>query len=221
MQFIQGLLIIILVPFIDYETYSTVKHFDDNSIVLEVKTNKDLPINKEVLCIAVNGDSMFEFYTQINARNENLLFIKRPQLDQLNLIEKRNFNRINCNIGFVASPVSISSKTIYNSDKKFTGLILNISGGGVLTETSLNLPVGMVFNFKLKLNAFVGCKVMVNRTISSPESNIFHSGCQFIDMDIESVKEISLYTFKEQLKQKRKDLNNIKMSQGGKSKNDE
>lgn len=221
MQFIQGQLIIILVPFIDYETYATVKHFDDNSIVLEVKTNKDLPINKEVLCIAVNGDSMFEFYTQINARNENLIFIKRPQLDQLNLIEKRNFNRINCNIGFVASPVSISSKTIYNSDKNFTGLILNISGGGVLTETNLNLPVGMVLNFKLKLNAFVDCKVIVNRTISSPKSNTFHSGCQFTDMDIESVKEISLYTFKEKLKQKRKDLNNIKMSQGGKSKNDE
>ncbi len=217
MQFIQGQLIIILAPFIDYETYAMVKHFDDNTVVLEVKTNKEVPINKEVLCIAVNDDSMFEFYTQISFRNEDMIFIKRPQQDQLSVIEKRNFSRINSNIGFVASPLSISNKTMINSDKKFTGLILNISGGGILTETNLNLPVSMVFGFKLKLNAFIDCKVMVKRTIASPESNTFRSGCQFIDMDIESVKEISLYTFKEQLKQKRKDLNNIRMTQGVKN----
>lgn len=221
MQFVQGQLIIILVPFLEYEIYSTVRHSDDNTVVLEIRTNKDVPLNKEILCIAVNGDNMFEFYTQIDVRNENLLFIKKPQQDQLNIIEKRNFNRVNCNIGFVASPVSINSMGMHNSDKKFTGLILNISGGGVLTETNLNLPVGMVFSFKLKLNVFIDCKVMVNRTISSAGSNTFHSGCQFIDMDIENVKEISLYTFKEQLKQKRKELDNIKISQGGKSKSNE
>lgn len=217
MQFIQRQLVIILAPFIDYEIYAMVKHFDDNTVVLEIKTDKDVPMNKEVLCIAVNGDSMFEFYTQINARNENLLFIKKPQKDQLNVIEKRSFNRVNCDIGFVASPISIGNKTILNSNKQFTGTILNISGGGVLTKTNLNLPVGMVFSFKLKLNTFIDCKVMVNRTIASSEPYTFHSGCQFIAMDLESVKEISLYTFKEQLKHKRKDLNNITMLQGGKS----
>lgn len=220
MQFVQGQLIIILVPFIDYELYANVKQYDENTIVLETKTITDLPVNKDILCIAVEDNNMFEFYSQVEVKEDNLIFVRKPLVDQLNVIEKRNFNRIGCNIGFIASPISINNKAILNSEKKFTGTICNISGGGILAETSLNLPVGMVFSFKLKLNFFIDCKVRVIRTIAS-EAGIFSSGCQFMDMDLDSIKAISFFAFKEQLKQKRKELNDLKLNKGGKSKSDE
>lgn len=215
MQFVQGQLIIILAPFIDYEIYANVKQFDKDTLVLETKTVTDIPVNKDILCIAVEDENVFEFYSQIDVKEENLIFIKRPLVDELNITEKRNFNRIDCNISFIASPISINNKSILNSGKKFTGYISNISGGGVLVESSLNLPIGMVFGFKLKLNFFIECKVRVIRTIAT-EDGIYHSGCQFVDMDLESVKAISLFGFKEQLKKKRKGLNSIKFAKGGK-----
>jgi c-di-GMP-binding flagellar brake protein YcgR len=220
MQFVHGQLIVILAPFMDYEIYASVKQFDKDTLVLETKTSTDLPVSKDILCIAVEDNNMFEFYSQIDIKEDNLIFIKKPQTNQLNVIEKRNFNRIDCNIGYIASPISINNKSILNSDKKFTGTIRNISGGGILAETSLNLPAGMVFSFKLKLNFFIDCKVKVIRTIAT-DDGIYHSGCQFIDMDLESIKAISLFGFKEQLKKKQKDLNNSKMTKGGKGKNHE
>lgn len=216
MEFVQGQLIIILAPFMDYEIYANVKQQDEDTLVLETKTSTDIPVNKDILCIAVEDDNMYEFYSQVDVKEDNLIFIRKPHVDQFNVIEKRNFNRIDCNIGFIAAPVSINNKTILNSDKKFTGNIRNISGGGILTETKLNLPVGMVFSFKLKLNFFINCKVKVIRTIPSANGE-YHSGCQFIDMDLDGVKAISLYAFKEQLKKKLKELNNLKTTKGGKS----
>jgi hypothetical protein len=209
MNLIQGQLIIILAPFMDYEIYANVKEIIDENIVLEMKADMEVPLDKEFLCIVVDNESVFEFYTQIDGRNGNLIFIKKPILGGYSAIEKRKFNRIDCNIGFVATPVSINNMRIQNNDKKFTGVIRNISGGGVMIESNLNLPTEMDFVFKLKLNFFIECKARIVRT-EEVGKNIYHSGCQFVDSPIESIKTISLYTFKEKLKQKRKELNQRK-----------
>lgn len=212
MQFVHGQLIIILTPFMGYEIYSNVLQFDSNTLVLETKTSTDIPVNSDILCIAIGDNSMFEFYSQVEVKDKNLLFVKRPVDNQLSVIEKRSFNRIDCRISFLAMPISINHISILNSDKKFSGTILNISGGGILAETKLNLPVDMVFSFKLKMNFFIDCKVKVIRTVKASEDDVYQSGCQFIDMDLESIKAISLYAFKEQLNKKREDLNMIKMT---------
>jgi hypothetical protein len=158
---------------------------------------------------------MFEFYTQIIARKDNNIFVKLPANNEYNTLEKRKFNRVDCTIGFVATPTLINNVVLRNSDKKFSGIIKNISGGGVMVETNLNLPIGMVFTFKLKLNFFVECKAKVIRTIAL-DKDTYESGCQFVDCSIESTKTISLYAFKEKIKQKIKELNQSKLHIGGK-----
>jgi hypothetical protein len=210
MDLIQGQLIIILAPFMDYEIYANVKRIMDDNILLEMKADTKVPLDKEILCIAVDDESVFEFYTKIIERNGNNLSIKRPKIHDYSAIEKRKFNRIDCYIGFVATPVSINNIPIQNKDKKFTGIIKNISGGGAMIETNLNLPTDMKFVFKLKLNFFIDCKAIIVRTEAAGK-DIYHSGCQFVDNSLEDIKNISLYAFKEKLRQKRKELNKRKL----------
>jgi hypothetical protein len=209
MNLVKGQLIIILAPFIDYEIYANIKQLNDEGIMLELRADMEVPVYKEILCIVVDEDNIFEFYTKVTAKNERFIFIKQPTDSEFNAIEKRKFNRVDCNIGFVATPISINNISIYNSDKKFTGVIKNISAGGVLIESNLNLPVDMTFIFKLKLNFFLDCKASVVRTATADKA-IYHSGCQFIESTIDNIKNISLYCFKEKLRQKRKELNNRK-----------
>ncbi|MDF2841290.1 MAG: PilZ domain [Clostridia bacterium] len=214
MNFDNGQLVIILAPFMDYEIYATVKQIMNENIILEMKADMEVPIGKEFLCIVVDNESVFEFYTQIDGRNGNYIFIKKPAVGGYSAIEKRKFTRVDCYIGFIATPTSINNIAINSKDKKFTGIIRNISGGGVMIESNLNLPKEMNFEFKLKLNFFMDCKAKIIRT-EEIGKDIYHSGCEFIDNSIENIKNISLYTFKEKLKQKRRELNQ-RIPKGGK-----
>lgn len=216
MDLVNGQLIIILAPFMDYEIYANVKQITDENIILEMKADMEVPVEKEILCIVVDNENIFEFYTQIVGKNGNFILIKKPEFDACSVIEKRKFNRVDCHIGFVATPISINNIPLVKSDKKFTGVIKNISGGGVMIESNLNLPVDMDIAFKLKLNFFIDCTARIVRT-EAVGKDYYHSGCQFIDNSIENIKIIALYTFKEKLKQKRKELNQRK-SIGGKDK---
>jgi hypothetical protein len=206
MKLIPGQLVIILAPYMDYEIYSSLRQFDDNSLVLEMKSSNEVPFNKDILCIVIDDANIFEFYTQVIAKDGNLLFVKRPELGEFSAIEKRKFNRVDYSIGFVASPIAIGNVPLANSDKKFTGMIKNISGGGVMIETDLKLPPEMTFAFKLKLNFFLDCKARVIRTIAT-EKNTYQCGCEFVDNSLENIKSISLFAFKEKLRMKRKELN--------------
>lgn len=207
MKFIQGQLITILAPFMDYEVYANVSQINDDSILLEMKTNTDIPFNKDILCIVVEEDNIFEFYTQVITKERNSILVRKPEVNEYSVIEKRKFNRVDCNIGFVATPISINNIPIPNSDKKFTGMIKNISAGGVLVESNLKLPEEMVFAFKLKLNFFLDCKARIIRTLPVENDTIYQSGCQFVDNNIDNIKTISFYAFKEKLAEKRKELN--------------
>lgn len=215
MHLMVGQLVIILAPFMDYEIYAKVAQVSEDSATIEMKTDSEIPFDREILCMAVEDENIFEFYTQAIAKDNNLVFIKLPERNGYTEIEKRKFSRVDCNIGFVATPVSINNIPIPNSDKRFNGIIRNISGGGVLIETNLNLPVGMVFSFKLKLNFFMDCKAAIVRTLPA-ENGVYHSGCQFVENNIDNIKTISMYAFREKLKQKRQELNQRKITKGGK-----
>lgn len=215
MQLAAGQLIIILAPYLDYEIYATIKQLKDDNIMLEMKTDVEIPFDREILCMAVEGENIFEFYTHVIAKKDKIIFVKLPEFDGYSAIEKRKFNRVDCRIGFVATPISINNIQLTNNDKKFTGTIRNISGGGVMIETSLNLPPEMVFAFKLKLNFFMDCKAKIVRTIALDKST-YQCGCEFVENTLENVKNISLFAFREKLKQKRRELNQRRTVKGGK-----
>ena len=58
--------------------------------------------------------------------------------------------------------------------KRFTGIIKNISAGGVMTQTNLDIPEDMEINFKLKLNYFMDCTAIVKRS-TKVQDNYFQA----------------------------------------------
>jgi c-di-GMP-binding flagellar brake protein YcgR len=191
----------------EQEIYTNVKHIGDGKINLTVKSANILKEGKEVLCIVIKELEIFEFYSHVEESFEKTAYITKPIKSDFSNVEKRRFNRMDCNIGFIGRPVMIHDIMITKSDKQFSGTILNISAGGVLIQTNLKLPDYMIFKFKLKLNYFLECTAMIKRTFETDADNIYNSGCEFIEMPFEDMKTISLFVFKEQLKNRRKELN--------------
>lgn len=206
MEFKQGQIVVILSPFTDSEAYGNINSINEDSLTLSVNPAGLLSEGWDILCIILDNTDVYEFYSKVNYVEGNNVAVKRPIGDGLITIEKRRFSRVDCEIGFVARPMLINNISVSKSGKTFLGKIKNISAGGVLAETNLCLPLNSVFSFKLKTNYFIDCVARVKRVIEVPDEKKFQLGCEFIDMKIEDIKTISMFTFKEQLKKKRKEF---------------
>jgi len=206
MEFKQGQIVVILSPFTDSEVYGNIKSISKETLTLSVNPTGLLSEGWDILCIILDDTDVYEFYSRINYLEGNNITVKRPKGEGLTTIEKRRFSRADCEIGFVARPMIINNISVSKSGKTFLGKIKNISGGGILAETNLCLPLNSVFSFKLKINYFVDCIARVKRVVEVPEEKKFQMGCEFIDIKIEDIKAISLFAFKEQLKKKRKEF---------------
>ncbi len=204
MEFRNGQFLVILSPFTDSEAYGYINSITEDSLILSVNPAGFLRNGWEILCIFLENDDIYEFYSEITYLEGNEIIIKKPIENKLNTIEKRRFARVDCEIGFVARPVTINNVSVGKLGKTFLGTIKNISAGGVLAETNLCLPVDSVFSFKLKTNYFIDCTAKVLRVNELPSEKKFQMGCKFVNMRIEDFKAISTFTFKEQLKKKRK-----------------
>lgn len=214
MEFKPGQLIVILSPFTDVEAYGNVKTIDNEFLTLSMNTAGLLKESWDILCIILDNTDVYEFYSKVNSLEGTNVVITRPIADELNVIEKRRFSRVNCEIGFVARPMLINNVSVEKLGKTFIGTIKNISAGGILAETNLCLPKDTVFSFKLKVNYFIDCIARVKRVTEVPDEKKYEMGCEFINMNIESIKAVSMFTFKEQLKRKRKDLYESVFKQG-------
>lgn len=210
MELKVGQLIVMLTAFVESESYGTVKMIMKDRILINVKGTVMIPKYSEVLCIVVAEDEMFEFYSTVEDIVGDSIFINYTPHAELSAVEKRKFNRIDCDIGFVGNLISYHGKSIIHMGKRFTGIIKNISAGGVMTQTNLDIPEDMEINFKLKLNYFMDCTAIVKRS-TKVQDNYFQAGCQFMGMNLSDVKEISMFVFKHQLKIIQKDLQRNKM----------
>ncbi len=208
MELILGQLVIILSPLLESEIFGNIKMINDDRIILNIKGAMRLTKFSEILCISVTENGTFEFYSKIEDIVNNTIFIAKPLQENFNIIEQRKFNRMDCEIGFVGSLLRYHDKSLISLGKRFSGTIKNISAGGLLLETNLDIPAGMVIGFKLKLQYFLDCTAIVKRTSKVEEPSTYQAGCQFVNMQLEDIKTISFYVFKEQLKIRQKKLKN-------------
>jgi c-di-GMP-binding flagellar brake protein YcgR len=205
-EFKLGQLVVILSPFTEIEIYGNIKFITDKTITLNIKTAGLLKEGWDILCLIIDETDAYEFYSKVEFLEGNTILIERPVEAGFNIIEKRRFNRVDCEIGFVGRPMLINNVSIAKSGKTFMGTIKNISAGGVLAETNLCFPTDMVFSFKLKVNYFIDCIAKVRRVSEVPNQKKYEMGCEFINLSVEDMKAIAMFTFKEQLKLKRKEL---------------
>lgn len=206
MEFKLGQFVVILSPFTEVELYGNIKFVSDRSLTLTIKTAGLLKEGWDILCIAIDDTEIYEFCSRVQYLDGGNIMIDRPGKNGMNVIEKRRFSRVDCDIGFVARPMFINNVSVEKLGKTFVGKIKNISAGGILAETNLCLPKDMVFSFKLKVNYFIDCVARVRRVNEVHVEKKYLMGCEFINMSVENIKSISLFTFKEQLKKRRNEL---------------
>lgn len=206
MNFRLDQLIIVLSPFTEVEVYGNIKFQSARSLTLAVKTAGLLKEGWDILCVVVDDGDIYEFYSRVEFIEGSNVMIEKPVQSGVVSVEKRRFNRVDCDIGFVARLMRINNVSVQKYGKTFVGTIKNISAGGILAETNLCLPVDLVFSFKLKINYFIDCTARITRVSEVPNEKKYLIGCEFIDMSLEDIKSISMFVFKEQLKKKRQEL---------------
>lgn len=206
MEFKQGQMIVILSPFSDVEIYGNITNIRPGALALTVKTAGLLKEGWDISCLVFDDADIYEFYSRVMAVDGVRVIIEEPLIEGLSTIEKRRFSRVDCNIGFVARLMFINDISVEKMSKTFIGRIKNISAGGMLAETNLCLPKDTIFTFKLKLSYFIDCIVKIRRVSEIPQAKMYEMGCEFINMKVENIKSISMFTFKEQLKKKRIEL---------------
>lgn len=206
MEFKAGQLIVILSPFTEIEVYANIRHVAESTLTLTVKTAGLLKEDWDILCIVMDDTVVYEFYSKVNFLESTNVVIQKPVSSGMSEIEKRRFNRVDYEIGFVARLMQINNISVAKAGKTFVGKTKNLSAGGILAATNLKLPVSTVFNFKLKVNYFIECTAEVKRVNENPEEENYLMGCEFVDMSLEEIKAISLFTFKEQLRIRQKEL---------------
>lgn len=206
MEFKPGQFVVILSVYTDAELYGNIKYVTADSLTMTTKTSGLLKEGWDILCIIIDNTDIFEFYSKVKFLEGNSIRVEKPIEDELNLIEKRRFSRADCEIGFVARPMLINNIPVEKSGKTFLGMIKNISAGGILVETNLCLPKDTVFSFKLKVSFFIDCVARVVRVNEVPDEKKYQMGCEFINMNKENIKTISMFTFKERLKKRRNEL---------------
>ena len=206
MEFKPGQMIVILSPYDNIEIYGNITHTKAGVLELTVKTVSLLKESWDISCLVFDDADIYEFYSKVMVVDGKRVIIEKPSFDKLSTVEKRRFSRVDCSIGFVARLMFINDVSVGKLNKSFVGTIKNISAGGVLAETNLCLPKNTIFTFKLKINYFIDCIVRVRRVNEVPETKMYEMGCEFINMKVENIKEISMFAFKEQLKRKRIEL---------------
>lgn len=206
MEFKPGQLIVILSPFTEVELYGNIKFAADESLTLTVKTVGLLKEGWDILCIVIDNTDIYEFHSKVKFLDGINAIIERPIIEGLSSVEKRSFNRVDCEISFVAKLMLMNNVSIEKLGKTFLGTIRNISAGGILAETNLCLPEDTVFSFKLKADYFIDCVARVIRVNEVPNGSKYEMGCEFVGMSIDDIKTISMFTFREQLNKRRKEL---------------
>lgn len=206
MDFKTGQMVVILTAYDNIEIFGNITGNGAGLLTVKVKAAGLLKVGWEVSCLVFEETEIYEFYSKVISAEGTDIALEEPHIDDMNIIEKRRFNRVDCNIGFVARLMFLNDVSVGKLNKSFMGRIKNISAGGMLAETNLCLPKDTIFTFKLKINNFIDCIARVRRISEVPREKMYEMGCEFINMKVENIKEVSMFAFKEQLKRKRTEL---------------
>lgn len=144
------------------------------------------------------------FETVIKSVENNKLILQTPGEKNVEIIQRRQYIRVPLDKEVNCYLIGINDRKI-ESNKTFLGIIKDISGGGVLLNSTLSLPVGTVLVFELELdnNKFL-LTIRVLRNLENENNGTRDLGCQFIGIDETDRQMIISYCNKKQLSIKRR-----------------
>ncbi|SCY48285.1 flagellar brake protein [Alkaliphilus peptidifermentans] len=159
---------------------------------------------RKVKCTIPNEKKVCVINSTIHGFENDLLFIEIPSNNNIEILQRRKYVRIAVDKEVECYLIGINDRRVENT-KFFPATLKDISGGGVLLNTSLSIPIGTVIVFELDINGasiLLTCKVLRNTENENNQSR--NIGCEFIALSDNDRQRIISYCSKEQLKHKRK-----------------
>ncbi|KAB3532156.1 PilZ domain-containing protein [Alkaliphilus pronyensis] len=142
--------------------------------------------------------------SKIHGFENDLLFIEIPTQNNIKVLQRRKYVRVEIDKDIECYLIGINDKRIENT-KFFPAKLKDISGGGVLIKTSLSIPVGTVIVFEMILNgAPILLTVKVLRNIENNNDKTWNLGCEYIGITDNDRQRIISFCSKEQIKQKKR-----------------
>ncbi|MBU5675004.1 PilZ domain-containing protein [Alkaliphilus sp. MSJ-5] len=144
------------------------------------------------------------FETIIRNGNNNMLLLDTPNKENIKVTQRREYIRVPIDKEVSCYLIEINDRRI-ESDKIFPAIVKDISGGGVLLNSTLSFPIGTILVFEIELDDvkfLLTSKVL--RNLESDEDGTRNLGCQFIGIDNGYRQKIIAYCNKQQLILKRR-----------------
>jgi len=139
------------------------------------------------------------FETIIKHGNNDKLILLNPNEEKIRIAQRRDHIRIPIDKEVNCYLVEINDRKVA-SDKVFPAIVKDISGGGLLLNSSLSLPVGTILVFETELdNSKFLLTIKVLRNLENEDDGTRYLGCQFVGIDDSDRQRIIAYCNKEQL----------------------
>ncbi|SNT15994.1 c-di-GMP-binding flagellar brake protein YcgR, contains PilZNR and PilZ domains [Anaerovirgula multivorans] len=192
-------------PYLSF--WGVIDHIKDDYIAVDITGQYVQKDDRQVNCIIPGATRICFFQTIIKGCIDGKIILSMPKPDDINVIQRRKYARVPTNIDVNCFLIGINNKKV-NSNKTFPATVMDISGGGVLLNSKLSLPVDtlLVFELALENNSFV-LTVKILRNIENMADGSWSLGCKFVGIDDSDRQKIIAYTNKLQLRMKIKSTN--------------
>lgn len=194
---------------------STIQDVGDNYIAISIPiaNGKYAPLtkNEQVMVIYYSENNLYGFNTNVLDRKKDtvpLIILNMP--DSVKKIQRRKFFRINLlkNAFYLKVNENISDSgfnTLIKDIKEFSsGILVDLSGGGLKLKTKNEIKAGDTFIIKIQLHdedVFILNKCI--RVDKEMDSNLYVAGFSFININTKVQDKIIAYVFwlmREQMK---------------------
>lgn len=179
-----------------------IKSVEEDTFLVEIDGEYAQGTSYEVKCVIPKETKALHFKSTIVRGELNQLIIKIPDEANVEEVQRRKYVRVPVEIPVHCYLVGIGEKQV-NSSKFFPGTIKDISGGGVLINAPISLPLDTVIVFELTLenhSMVLTAKVVRNHGLSDGSRDL---GCAFLGLDEQDLQRIMSYCSRLQLQAKK------------------
>lgn len=184
--------------------WGKIQESSDKEFSIEIEglyIQKDM---QKAKCTITGETKIYVFETIIKQAKDNIIVLMTPDKDKVSVMQRRRFLRVETDMSvkcFLLDTINTNSE----GNKYFPASVKDISGGGVLLNASISLPLGTLIVFELEIqNSPMVLTTRVLRNSENPNDNTRDLGCEFIGLDESDRQKIISYCTKLQLKNKRR-----------------
>lgn len=192
----------VIPPFLSF--WGKIHKADKKLLIVEITGQYIQKEPRKVKCTIPTDKKVCIFETIIHGSQNNMLIIEIPDAKKVQIVQRRKYIRIPIDIELQSFIIGINDQKVENN-KYISVTAKDISGGGILLNSKISLPIGTVLVFEIKLEdiqLLLTAKVLRNEENSTDESRDI--GCEFIGLDESNLKQIINFCSKQQLKNKRR-----------------